>query len=823
MQEQFADVILPLPIAGKFTYRVPEELIPKAGIGKRVIVQFGQKKFYSAIVTGLSGTPPENVQVKEVISVLDESAVVFPENIRFWEWVSEYYCCPIGEVMKAAMPSGLKLESATNIRIAGDVNPEFLTEEEKNLLSIIGNGEMSIQNIQKRYDVHHLFPLISSLVEKKCIAIEEKINLKRLPRTESIISLSKEIRNQEDLNLNIGKLKNARKQEALLLHFCRVTHVFSADMVKEISRKELLKGTDYTTTLLNGLLSKRILEATERAVSESGYNSVEQGELNLLNSFQAEALEKIKDQFETKNTVLLHGVTSSGKTEIYTHLINEAILRGKQVLYLVPEISLTTQLVDRLKKIFGENVGVYHSGLNDPERLEIWERICNYSKPGKDTCRIILGARSAIFLPFQNPGLIVVDEEHENSYKQFDPAPRYHARDLAVLLGTQNKARVLLGTATPSFETYYNVKTGKFGLVELSQRYGNMELPEIIVSDLQRAYKRKQMKKFLTPELFDKISESLEKKEQVILFQNRRGFAPFTECMNCGWIPKCKNCDVTLTYHKYKNQLTCHYCGFRMQMPENCHECGSEDIKTRGMGTEKIEEELKQLFPYASIARMDLDSTRAKHALEKIIHNLESQKTDILVGTQMVTKGLDFEHVKVVGILNADNLINFPDFRAHERTFQLISQVSGRAGRKHSKGIVVIQTSQPEHRIIEEIRNYAFKETFTRQLSERKLFRYPPFARLIKIVVKHRNRDRIDGVSQMLASLLRENKQLQVLGPEFPLINRISLWYQKEIWIKLSRTNQLADTKRFILKSIEKTSHLPDNSGAAFNIDVDPM
>jgi primosomal protein N' (replication factor Y) (superfamily II helicase) len=824
MSKLFADVILPLPVAGKFSYLIPEGITPSPGVGKRVIVQFGQKKFHTAIISSIHSGAPEGFDAKEIISVLDDTPVVSEANISFWEWLANYYCCTMGEVMNAALPAGMKPESSTRVALADGIDFKELSRFEAAFLDNLGYEFKPIKSLQKDAAITNLFPAIKSLLKKGYIKVEEDLDKKYKAKTGSFICLSPEIKSEEILNEKIGHLKRAAKQEELLLHFCSLTKPFSADKIDEISIKNLFKETRFTQSHLNGLIKKGILAKNLKQVSRLGGGAVvEQGELALLNAAQEEALRKIKNLFKGKETTLLHGVTSSGKTEIYTHLIDEVIKTGKQVLYLVPEISLTTQLVARLKKAFGNKIGVYHSKLNHAERVEIWEKVLGFSLSDQDSYQVILGARSSVFLPFQNLGLIIVDEEHENSFKQFDPNPRYNARDVAVLLGTLYKCNVLLGSATPSFETYFNVKSGKFGLVELNQRYGDLELPEVVVSDLQKAYKRKQMKLFLAPDLFNEISESLGKKEQVILFQNRRGYSPYIECINCGWLPKCQNCDVSLTYHKQKKQLVCHYCGYHIPVPEICPSCGSPGIKTRGMGTEKIEEGLKSLFPEAKIARMDLDTTRGKNAIDRLIHDFENKKTDILVGTQMITKGLDFEHVRVVGILNADNLINFPDFRAHERSYQLISQVSGRAGRKHKKGTVVIQTTQPEHQVISEISRQAYDESFSRQVQERKLFKYPPYFRLIKITVKNKNEERLNAVSKELAVLLRENKNLLVLGPEFPLISRIKLWYQKEIWIKLHRDNHLGENKNFILKCINTASHSPNNSSTAFNIDVDPM
>jgi primosomal protein N' (replication factor Y) (superfamily II helicase) len=823
MKECYVDVLLPLPVDVPFTYRVPEKWVPGVEAGKRVIIPFGQKKYYSAVITAVHARKPEKIAVKEIQSLLDDAPVVYPQNLKLWKWMADYYCCTQGEVMKAALPAGLKLESSAKLKAREGIDTDNVSREEKEILSILGNRPQTLREIQKKKPETATFLIIQSLLEKKCLTIEEKINPKYKAKTEAFVTLNKTLHSEPVLRAKARTLQKAKKQEELFMQYCHLAKVFSSEERKEISRKELMRSSSFSPAVLKGLIDKGILVVTHKEVSRLVNPPVEQGELNMLNPFQEKALRAIEASFQKKNTVLLHGVTSSGKTEIYMHLIEKAIRQGKQVLYLVPEIALTAQLIGRLRRIFGIRVGVYHSRLNDPERMEIWENVRNWKRQTKDSFQVILGARSAVFLPFQELGLVVVDEEHEHSFKQVDPAPRYNARDIAVVAGIQFKAPVLLGTATPSFESYQNAQSGKYGLVELEQRHGDMELPEIVVSDIRRAYKRRQMRSFLGPEMYEKIAESLGNKEQVILFQNRRGYAPFVECMACGWIPKCERCDVSLTYHRATEHLVCHYCGFRRPVPERCPECGSREIKTRGMGTEKIEDEIKKLFPQARVERMDLDSTRKRNALDKLIHNLETRKTDILVGTQMVTKGLDFEHVNVVGIINADNLLTFPDFRAHERSYQLMSQVSGRAGRKHRKGTVIIQTTQPEHPVLNEIRNQAFKETFTRQLKERKMFQYPPFYRLVKVVVKHRDPEKLTLISNQLAEIIRRNRSFIVMGPEYPFIGRVSRWYQKEIWVKIKRGPQLAENKQFIYQRVQKVKRLRGNSGAVFNIDVDPM
>ncbi len=823
MPELFAQVILPLSLHDSYTYRVPEKLQPNIKPGQRVIVQFGQKKLYAALVFSLSATKPENIEVKEVQQILDEEPVVFPKNFELWEWIAKYYCCTTGDVFRAALPTGLKLESKSKIYSTGIEKDDKLSEKEELIIEQVEQEIILLDELQKRLGTGFSYAAIKSLLAKNLIFIEEQVQEKYKPKTETLVRLHPSIKTETILESKINEIQKAKKQVSLLYHFCHKTNAFENNWSSSVSKKELFEGTNFSSVLLGELCKKEILVQFEKQVSRIELEKTTQVDINLLNKYQEEALTQIKTAFETKQVALIHGITASGKTEIYIHLIDEIIKSGKQALYLVPEIALTTQIITRLKNVFGEKVGIYHSRLNSQERVEIWEKVLQFKTEPAKGYQVVLGARSAVFLPFSNLGLLIVDEEHENSFKQFDPAPRYNARDMAVVLGFQNNAKVLLGSATPSLESYYNVLNGKYALVNLLKRHSDIELPEIVVADVKRAYKRKQMHSVLTPELYGQMETALEKGEQIILFQNRRGYSPFVECFNCGWIPKCQNCDVSLTYHKYKNRLTCHYCGYSQSLHDSCDNCGSPEVKTRGFGTEKIEDEIKPLFKNARIARMDLDTTQNKHAFEKIIHNLENRKTDILVGTQMVTKGLDFDHVSVVGILNADNLINFPDFRAHERAYQLISQVSGRAGRKHNRGKVVIQTSQPENPLIDLIRKQDYNKFLKTQLNERSLFKYPPFYRLIKLVIKHKVIDTVEGASEILALELKKNKSLIVLGPEFPLISRIQLWYQKEIWLKIDRKHNTDHLKAFIMHCVQTTKQYPNNSSCVINIDVDPF
>ncbi|SHF29875.1 replication restart DNA helicase PriA [Mariniphaga anaerophila] len=822
MPEIFAQVILPLPLHDAFTYRVPEKWQLQIKPGQRVVVQFGAKKFYAALVLSLSEDAPANIDLKEIVQLLDEEPVILPQNLELWKWMAGYYCCTLGDVFRAALPTGLKLESKSKISLTGNDDEQEIGEKEFRILELIKQDVSTPDSLQKKLGLDFSYAALKSLLDKHIIQVEEKIDAKYKAKSETWVRLHPDIKSEKDLLEKEESLQRAKKQQELLVHFVEKTGAFQAAEQPVVSKKELLKGTNFSSAILEGLVQKKILKSFQQQVSRIETNTSKQADLNLLNKYQQQALAEVKTCFDNNLVTLIHGITASGKTEIYIHLIDETLKQGKQALYLLPEIALTTQIVERLKNVFGSKVGIYHSRLNSQERVEIWKKVLLFQSDPGEGYQVVLGARSSVFLPFSNLGLVIVDEEHENSFKQFDPAPRYHARDMAIVLGKQNNANVLLGSATPSYESFYNALMGKYGLVSLTKRHSNVELPEIIVADLTRAWKRKQMHSVLTPELFGLMEDALNNREQVILFQNRRGYSPFIQCFTCGWIPKCENCDVSLTYHKFKKRLSCHYCGFSIAMPPECPECGSPEIKTRGFGTEKIEDELKPLFPGKRIDRMDLDTTRSKNAFGRIIHNLESRKTDILIGTQMVTKGLDFEHVSVVGILNADNLINFPDFRAHERAYQLISQVSGRAGRKYNRGKVVVQTSHPEHPLIELIRQQDYRAAFNTQMTERRLFKYPPYFRLIKLVVKHKKPETVDRAAGQLANLLKRSRDLTVLGPEFPLVSRIQLWYHKEIWVKIHPGLPLADVKRFILENISWVRSQPENSSCMVNVDVDP-
>ncbi len=817
----FADVILPIPIPKLFTYHIPQNLRNETKPGKRVVVQFGKKKIFSAIVKNIHSNKPTLYETKNIISVLDNAPIINDIQFQFWQWISEYYMCSLGEVYKAALPSGLKLESETKVM----PNPNFtnfsnFSDTEELLFNALENKNvLSIKEINSLIERKNPLPVIKSLMDKKAIFVEEKLKDTYKPKIEKCVNLNPSITN-ENLHELFDNLSKAPKQLELLMTYIKLSDFFQTTAVNEVKKSDLLKNSNATQQTFTSLIKKNIFIEHEKTVNRIKNSDEPISKANTLNTYQQQALKEIKENFENKNVVLLQGVTSSGKTEIYIRLINETIKAGRQVLYLLPEIALTTQIINRLKNIFGNKIGVYHSKFNDSERVEIWNNVLN--KNSENKYDIILGVRSSIFLPFSNLGLIVVDEEHENTYKQFNPAPRYNARDAAIILAKLHNAKTLLGTATPSIETFYNTKNNKFAFVELKHRYLDIEMPEIIVADIHKATLKKQMKSIFTPTLLDNIQLALDNNEQIILFQNRRGFSPYLQCETCGWIPRCKNCDVSLTYHKYSNNLVCHYCGYTTKINTTCEACGSSTMQTKGFGTEKIEDEISIFFPYARVARMDLDTTRSKNAYQKFIQNFENHNIDILIGTQMVSKGLDFDDVSVVGILNADNMLYYPDFRAFERSYQLMSQVSGRAGRKNKRGRVIIQTTNPNHKIIKNVINNDYIGMFNSELIDRKQFRYPPFTRLIKITLKHKNVETLNKAAQKLATELKPIFGKRVVGPQSPIINKIQLFYLKNILIKIEKTKSITQTKQIIAKSVNKIITIDGYKSLHIIIDVDP-
>ncbi len=801
--KHYIDVLLPLPLANWYTYSLPESLEGQVQTGSRVIVSFGRKKFYTALVANVHYCPPEGYEIKDVTEVLDTRPILLPQQFRLWKWMASYYLCTMGDVYKAALPSGMKLESETIVT----ANPDYeattpLTPREQQVLDLLTQDpEQCITQLEKRLNVtRNILPVINNLLAKGAISVKEELKRNYKPKTEIRVKLSPDCQTEERLHQLFDELGRAPKRLALLMKYLELSGFFTDKAsLREVSKKELLTRADATPTIFNGLVEKGIFETYLYEVGRLDREQTRTVAINPLNPAQQAAYDAILSHFREKNVCLLHGVTSSGKTEIYIHLIRQAIESGRQVLYLLPEIALTTQITERLKRVFGGRIGIYHSKFPDAERVEIWQK---QLRP-EGHYDIILGVRSSVFLPFHNLGLIIVDEEHETTYKQQDPAPRYHARDTAIMLASIYGAKVLLGTATPSIDSYHNALAGKYGLVTLNERYKDIRLPEIRIVDIKELARKKMMNGPFSPELLAAVRQALERHEQAILFQNRRGFAPMIECKVCGWVPKCKNCDVSLTYHKGLNQLTCHYCGYTYAVPRSCPACGSVELVNRGFGTEKIEDNIREIFPDAKVARMDLDTTRSRSAYERIIADFEAGKTHILIGTQMVSKGLDFDHVSVVGILNADNMLNYPDFRAHERAFQLMAQVAGRAGRRDKRGLVILQTKSPDLPVIHQVVTNDYKQMYEDQTAERKLFHYPPFCRFIYVYLKHRKEDVVTQAADTLAAWLRTAFGDKVLGPDKPPVGRIQMLFIKKIVIKLD-LNMSGTKVRDYLLSVQR-------------------
>ena len=820
-KDTYIDVILPLPVRGFFTYIVPENLVSDIEVGKRILVQFGVKKIYTAIVFKIHNSKPNDFETKPILSIIDKNPSINRVQLELWRWGANYYMCSIGDFYKASVPAGLRLESETKITKNSIVDFDNISDKEQIVLNLLDNQPiLTINDITKALDLRNPMPVINKLLSKNTIIVQEKVKTNYKPKTLKYISLHSNINTKEKLDEVIANIKKAPKQHLTLNCFLNKLGDNNAINNKNIDKQQLIKLCNTTSAIIKTLCDKNILKETTETVSRLINTKQNTNKKNELNKYQTKALSQINNLFNNKDVVLLHGITSSGKTEIYIHLIEDALKNNKQILYLLPEIALTSQITQRLKSVFGDMVGVYHSKFSDAERVEVWNNLAtNNSKSYK----IILGVRSSIFLPFSNLGLIIVDEEHENTYKQYDPAPRYNARDLSIVLSKLHKAKVLLGTATPSIESYFNTKIDLYGLVEITQRHKDIQLPEIIVADIKKAYKRKLMVSHFSPILIENIKSALEKKEQIILFQNRRGFSPMLECKKCGWVPSCKWCDVSLTYHKAINKLICHYCGYNTNAVTKCPSCNEDSVNTKGFGTEKIEDEISAIFPDAKISRLDLDSTRGKYDYETIINDFKQQKTDILIGTQMVSKGLDFDHVSIVGVLSADSMLQQPDFRAYERSFQLMTQVSGRAGRKFKQGKVIIQTYDAENIIINQVINNNYKEMFDFQTDERKHFLYPPFCRLINITIKHKNKDILNNVSREIADALSIDANYKVLGPTTPVIIRIQNMFVKNILLKMNKNKNLLKTKHNILNILNNINNKKEYKATRIMIDVDPM
>ncbi|MDZ7741585.1 MAG: primosomal protein N' [Bacteroidota bacterium] len=820
----FAEILLPLPLPGTFTYRVPFDLNENIRKGHRVVVQFGRKKIYTGIVTEIHEKVPKNFQAKYVLSILDIHPLVNEVQFKFWNWVSEYYMSFPGEVMNVALPSSLKLASETGIRLHEDFSGSLQGLNEKEILiaeALTHQEKLTISEVAEIAGQQKVIPLIKNLIEKGVILTEEEISDPYRPKKEVFVALNETYKNsEEELKAVFEELdKRAFKQLKLLMTFLHL-----AQKQKNVSRPELLKVSGASHAQMNALVGKGILKTEEKVVSRlEEFSRTSTPDDIQLTGPQSEIHEEILKTFEEGKPVLLHGVTSSGKTEIYIKLIEKTLQQDKQVLYLLPEIALTTQIINRLRKYFGKAVGVYHSRYSKSEKVEIWHKVLNFSKEKDEQYKIILGPRSALFLPYRDLGLIIVDEEHDHSFKQFDPAPRYNARDSAVYLSGLHQAKVILGSATPSIESYFNARSEKYRLLELKERFRGISMPEILVADIRKETRYKTMKSHFSSLLVEHIKASLEKQKQVILFQNRRGFSLRLECDVCGHIPQCKNCDVTLIYHKYSNHLRCHYCGWTTRVPEQCPACGNKSVFMKGFGTEKVEDELAILFPQVIIKRMDLDTTRKKHSYQQIITDFEERKIDILVGTQMVTKGLDFDNVELVGILNADNMLSYPDFRSLERSFQLMAQVSGRAGRKDKRGKVIIQTYNPAHHIITDVINHDYISMYNSEINERAKYHYPPFYRLIGIRLKNRDNQLLNKGASVFAGLLKESFGKRVLGPEYPIVSRIKNQYIKTVLIKLERTVALSEMKKELKEKIDAFERIREFKGIRVIVDVDPV
>ena len=804
----FIEVILPLSLPKTFTYRVSENEFAFIKKGMRVAVPFGKSKIYTALVIDLHREEPTLYEAKEIDQILDERPIVNELQINHWFWISSYYMCNIGDVYRGALPSALLLESETIISQNNEtfVDESSLSDDEFLIYEALqSQSSLKIQNIIDIVNKKTVLPVIQKLINKNIISLQEEIQEEYKPKLVKYIRLHEQYQKEKNLIALLESIKSEKRKNLLLQYF-----QLQARERQPISVKQLTETAQTSAAIVKALIDKQIFE--EYFIQEDRVNFEKNKVENefSLSVAQQIAFDEIVKSFGEKDVTLLHGVTSSGKTEIYTKLIENYITLGKQVLYLLPEIALTTQLVSRLTKHFGNKVAVFHSKYSNNERVEVWHQVLNSS----DKAQVVIGARSALFLPFNNLGLIIVDEEHEQTFKQQDPAPRYHARDAAIVLayflnttranteasGELDGAKVLLGSATPSIETYYNANSEKFGLVILKERFGKVPMPEIELVDLKDSYFRKKMKGHFSSTLIDEITEAFANNEQVILFQNRRGFSPVLECITCGHVPQCPQCDVSLTYHKFKNQLRCHYCGYSMAKPSNCHVCSSVDLETKGFGTEQIELELAELFPQKNIKRMDQDTTRGKYSFEKIIDSFKNREIDVLVGTQMLAKGLDFDNVSLVGIMNADNMLYHPDFRASERSFQMMTQVAGRSGRAEKRGKVIIQTYNPLHNIIQQVTNNDYEGMYKEQLYERKIYYYPPFYRLIKLTLKHRDFEKLKEGSFWLYQVLQQNLTIPVLGPEEPAIGRIRNEYIRTILIKIPGETSLQGTKKTIQK-----------------------
>ena len=811
-QLKYIDVILPLPLKGAFTYCTEQEDLL---IGQRVVVQFGVRKLYAAIIKEVHDRKPSEYEAKPLLAILDEFPIVNSIQLKFWDWIANYYMCNLGDVMNAALPSSLKLASESNVIVNPDFDGdiEHLKVDENLLLNALSHHEeLSIAEITKLIPIKNIFSFINELIRKEVVQIKEDLHDKY---KEKIVKIVRFIATDELLK----HIKLSAKQ----LKFIENYLILNA---KKPGKKwvvaDLLKQVGLSRSIFTALVNKEVFIIEKEGISRLLKSNQELIKDKVLADFQQNALLEIELAFNEKDVCLLHGVTSSGKTELYIKLIEQQLKKDKQVLYLLPEIALTTQIIKRLQKHFGDKVGITHSHLNNGERVEVWKAVQEKDKD-KTQYPVMLGARSALFLPFNNLGLIIVDEEHDSSFKQHQPAPRYHARDSAIYLAHLHRAKVLLGSATPCVESYFNAKTGKYALVEMFTRFSGIALPKIQTIDIRKAHLKKQMTKQFAPKMLSSIIETLESGKQVILFQNRRGYSPVLSCGTCAHTPNCNSCDVSLTYHKWNKHLKCHYCGYTEQVPDFCPSCSAKDFSDKGFGTEQIEESLRDLLPTYVTKRMDYDTTRGKNAHQQIITDFEQGRIDVLVGTQMVTKGLDFDNVALVGILNADSMLHFPDFRAYERAFQLMMQVAGRAGRKGQRGQVLIQTYDEDHEMFGLLKSNDYTGFIRQQIQERKLFSYPPYNRLVGITLKHKNQRKLDETANALVVLMRKSFGARVLGPEYPAISKIRNYYHKNVLLKIEHEASISEAKIILHTIVEKMKNHPQHKSIRFILDVDPI
>lgn len=819
----FAEIIVPLPLYGTYTYRIPPEIQGAVQVGSRVLVQFGKKKCYTGLVSSLHNETP-TYEVKDIVSVLDPKPLVKYPQLKLWNWISEYYLCSVGEVYKAAVPTGLKPESETMISL----NEEFgtpegvkLTERQAMVVMLLEEKKrLRISEIEKELKIKNVTQIAGSMLDMGIIHIDEKIVERYHAKSETYIELNIERGDQEGLKEFFDKTHRSQYQEKALICWLDLSGWMQSNRpLLDVTRKQLLDLSGISAGILRSMIEKGIFRQEKRSINRfNGNDSVKKQDLATLSPQQQRACQEITEQLRSRQSVLLHGVTGSGKTEVYTHLIDHVLKTGNQVLYLVPEISLTTQLTDRLRKVFGDRLLVYHSKFSDSERVDIWKRLLESNEP-----MVVLGVRSSVFLPFGRLGLVIVDEEHESSYKQYDPAPRYNARDTAMVLASMHGAKVVLGSATPSIETYYKATTGKYGLVTLSERYEGAVLPEVEIIDMREQRKKKQNIGTLSSPLIQEMRGALSDNKQVILFQNRRGFAPVVVCQQCGWTPKCENCDVSQIYHKYNNMLKCHYCGYTRALPTVCPACGLNGIEVYGYGTERIAEEVGKNFPEARISRMDLDTTRNKDAYQDIIEDFAAHRTDILVGTQMVSKGLDFGEVRMAGVINADTLLNFPDFRSNERAYNMLEQVAGRAGRRKEKGKVLIQTTNPKENVFEYVKAHDYSSYYQSEIAERERYAYPPFTKIINIYLRNKDGNMVDRAAVIYAKKLREVFGTRVLGPEKPFVGRIALWYIQSIMLKIEAGASMSKVKQILRQIYEQAAAWSEFKSTQIYYDVDPV